>query len=110
MGFIGMFALAKCVGFAPLFQKWAGLGAEPHNTPFLFDNFFFAAPSDKEKVAMEVEKLRGYSRFKCANPLPAFLFETRGTEILVIFLQIDGVQPSQNLQLLAFGELERLKS
>ena len=75
-----MFALAKCVGFAPLFQKRAGLGAEPHNTPFLFDNFFFAAPSDKEKVAMEFEKPRGYSRFKCANSLPAFLFDTRGTK------------------------------
>ena len=95
----------------PRFSKSGrGLGRSPIHTPFLFDNFFFAAPSDKEKVAMEVEKLRGYSRFKCANSLPAFLFETRGTEILVICLQIDGVQPSQNLQLLAFGELERLKS
>ena len=39
-----------------------------------------AAPSDKEKVAMEVEKLHGYSRFEGANSLPAFLFDTRGAK------------------------------
>ena len=42
--------------FCPLFQKWR-VWAEPTQTPFLFDNFFFAASSVKEKVAMEVEKL-----------------------------------------------------
>ena len=34
----------------------------------------------KEKVAMEIEKPCGCSRFVCANSLPAFLFETGGTK------------------------------
>ncbi|MBQ8342015.1 MAG: hypothetical protein IJY22_06565, partial [Clostridia bacterium] len=34
------------------FKKIAGLGAAPQKTPFLFDSFFFAAPSDKEKAAV----------------------------------------------------------
>jgi hypothetical protein len=49
--------------------------AAPTKTPFLFVNFFFAAPSCKEKVAMDVEKPRGYSRLASTNSLPAFLFD-----------------------------------
>jgi hypothetical protein len=49
--------------------------AAPTKTPFLFANFFFAAPSCKEKVAMDVEKPRGYSRLASTNSLPAFLFD-----------------------------------
>jgi hypothetical protein len=51
--------------------------AAPTKTPFLFANFFFAAPSCKEKVAMDVEKPRGYSRLASANSLPAFSFDER---------------------------------
>jgi len=36
-----------------LFQKLAGLGGA-HKTPFLFDNFFFAAHTVKEKVAKKI--------------------------------------------------------
>ena len=78
--------------------------AAPTKTPFLFANFFFAAPSCKEKVAMDVEKPRGYSRLASANSLPAFSFDERGAqEILAICLQIGGVQPPQNLHLLALA-------
>ena len=75
-----MFALAPCVVLPRFSKSGRGLGRSPIYTPFLFDNFFFASPSDKEKVAMEVENPRGYSRFEGANSLPAFLFDTRGTK------------------------------
>jgi hypothetical protein len=51
--------------------------AAPTKTPFLFANFFFAAPSCKEKVAMDVEKPRGYSHLASTNSLPAFSFDER---------------------------------
>ena len=44
------------VKFCRAFSKArAGSGRVAPYTPFLFDNFFFAAPSCKEKVAMELE-------------------------------------------------------
>ena len=48
--------------------------------------------------------------FESADFLAAFLCRKEAQEILVICLQIGGVQPSQNLHLLAVGELERLKA
>jgi len=54
--------------------------AAPTKTPFLFDNFFFAAHTCKEKVAKESEGPCGYSHLAFANFSPAFLFDTRGTK------------------------------
>jgi hypothetical protein len=46
--------------------------AEPTKTPFLFVNFFFAAPSCKEKVAMEAEKPCGYAVLSASIALSRF--------------------------------------
>jgi len=54
--------------------------AVPTKTPFLFDNFFFAAHTCKEKVAKKTERACGYSHLAFANSLPAFLFDTGGTK------------------------------
>jgi hypothetical protein len=72
-----MFAQTPCVSFDRPFSKGRGCGQRPRKTPFLFANFFFAAPSCKEKVAMDVEKPRGYSRLASASSLPAFSFDER---------------------------------
>ncbi|MBE6595584.1 MAG: hypothetical protein E7644_07275 [Ruminococcaceae bacterium] len=66
--------------FDPTFLKVGGCGRRPQKTPFLFDNFFFAAHTCKEKVAKESESPCGYSHLASANSLPAFLFDTRGTK------------------------------
>jgi len=68
------------VSFDQTFSKVCGCGQRPQKTPFLFDNFFFAAHTCKEKVAMESERPRGYSHLASANSLPAFLFDTGGTK------------------------------
>ena len=62
-----------CFANRQTYRVWAA----PTKTPFLFANFFFAAPSCKEKVAMDVEKPRGYSRLASASSLPAFSFDER---------------------------------
>ncbi|MBP3395775.1 MAG: hypothetical protein J6L87_01255, partial [Clostridia bacterium] len=66
--------------FDPTFSKVGGCGQRPQKTPFLFDNFFFAAHTCKEKVAKAAEMSCGYSHLACANFSPAFLFDTRGTK------------------------------
>ncbi|MBE6595162.1 MAG: hypothetical protein E7644_05125 [Ruminococcaceae bacterium] len=77
---IGVFAQTLPVSFDQTFSKVCGCGQRPQKTPFLFDNFFFAAHTCKEKVAKEAEKLCGYSHWAFANLLPAFLFDTEGTK------------------------------
>jgi hypothetical protein len=63
--------------FRPPFSKGgAGSGRVAPHTPFLFDNFFFAAPSDKEKVALDfyqITRLHICSLFKSGAPNPDFL-------------------------------------
>ncbi|MBE6595883.1 MAG: hypothetical protein E7644_08815 [Ruminococcaceae bacterium] len=80
LGLVALFAQTFSGSFRPPFSKGGGCGRRPQKTPFLFDNFFFAAHTCKEKVAMEAENSRGYSRLAPANSLPAFLFDTGGTK------------------------------
>jgi len=68
------------VSFDQTFSKVCGCGQRPQKTPFLFDNFFFAAHTCKEKVAKKSEGPCGYSHLAFANFSPAFLFDTGGTK------------------------------
>ena len=77
LGSIAVFARTPWKSFDRPFSKGRGCGRRPRKTPFLFANFFFAAPSCKEKVAMDVEKPHGYSHLASANSLPAFSFDER---------------------------------
>ncbi|MBE6594633.1 MAG: hypothetical protein E7644_02415 [Ruminococcaceae bacterium] len=75
-----MFAQAFSASFDPTFSKSWRVWAAPTKMPFLFDNFFFAAHTCKEKVAKDSERPCGYSHLAFANFSPAFLFDTEGTK------------------------------
>jgi len=50
---IALFAQTLVASFDQTFSKVCGCGQRPQKTPFLFDNFFFAAHTCKEKVGGE---------------------------------------------------------